>query len=363
MRCIRCNAEIEEDSLFCCECGAKQEKIKEEQSEGGYSFCPNCGTKIEDGELFCSGCGARQGAEVVSGQEEDLAELQGEVWPEGEAEQPFVPYKKKGSGVVTILIFLLIALLIVGGIAFAGYKLYQKFTNPQVAMESLEEIGEAFEEELNKEEEIDLSNVDINAVDDDFCILEGKIKKADNGTSVLEWEDEISIYALDEMGDPVLAEDVTEIYVDDTWIDYEIMESVSTNDKVQVEGYLYIIGNSIYIEAETLYDEDGEEITADVLSNDYVIPHSDTVLLTNSDVAGLSLQEINYAKNEIYARHGRRFKSQELQNYFNSKSWYNGTIAPENFTNSMLSSVEQKNAAFLSDVEFSMSPNGYQLDK
>ena len=101
----------------------------------------------------------------------------------------------------------------------------------------------------------------------------------------------------------------------------------------------------------------------DVLNNDYIISYSDTVLLTNADVAGLSLQEINYAKNEIYARHGRKFKSTELQNYFNSKSWYHGTVAPENFTNSMLSSVEQKNAEFLSDVEFSMSPNGYQLDQ
>ena len=105
------------------------------------------------------------------------------------------------------------------------------------------------------------------------------------------------------------------------------MDSVSVNDEVQVEGNFYIIGNSIYIEAETLYDKEGNEITGDVLFDDYVIPHSDTVLLTNSDIAGLSLQEINYAKNEIYARHGRRFKSQELQNYFNSKSWYNGTIA------------------------------------
>lgn len=363
MRCIQCNAEIEEDSLFCSECGARQEVEKEEQNVVSYSFCPNCGTRIEEGELFCSGCGTRQDGDFVSAEEEKLAELQEEVWPESEDDQPYVPYKKKGSGVVMVMVFLLIAILIVGGIAFAGYKIYQKFANPEVAMESLEEIGESLEKELNQEEEIDLSDVDINAVDDEFCVLEGRIKKADNGTSVLVWEDEITIYALDEMGEPVLAEDVTEIYVDDTWIDYKIVDAISDNEKVQVEGLLYIIGNSIYLEAETFYDEDGREITGDVLSNDYVLPQSDTVLLTNSDIAGLSLQEINYAKNEIYARHGRRFKSQELQNYFDSKSWYNGTIAPENFTNSMLSTVEQKNAAFLSEVEFSMSPNGYQLDK
>ena len=55
--------------------------------------------------------------------------------------------------------------------------------------------------------------------------------------------------------------------------------------------------------------------------------------------------------------------AQELQNYFNSKSWYYGTIEPENFDVSLLTDVEKKNAEFLSDVEFSISANGYQLDQ
>lgn len=40
----------------------------------------------------------------------------------------------------------------------------------------------------------------------------------------------------------------------------------------------------------------------------YVLPQSSSRLLTDADVAGLSLQQINYAKNEIYARHGRLFE-------------------------------------------------------
>ena len=40
-------------------------------------------------------------------------------------------------------------------------------------------------------------------------------------------------------------------------------------------------------------------------ASEYVIPYSNQRLLGDSDVAGLSLREINYAKNEIYARHGR----------------------------------------------------------
>ncbi len=113
--------------------------------------------------------------------------------------------------------------------------------------------------------------------------------------------------------------------------------------------------------------DDGDDLTRGSVNakaaSEYVIPYSNQRLLGDSDVAGLSLREINYAKNEIYARHGRKFDSQELQNYFNSKSWYYGTIEPENFDVSLLTDVEKKNAEFLSDVEFSISANGYQLDQ
>ncbi|MCP1101240.1 outer membrane biosynthesis protein TonB [Aequitasia blattaphilus] len=97
-------------------------------------------------------------------------------------------------------------------------------------------------------------------------------------------------------------------------------------------------------------------------SSGYMISYSHQRILTSSDIKGMSLREINYAKNEIYARKGRIFQSPELSNYFNSKSWYRGTIQPENFSNDLLSDTEKKNAEFLSDVEFSMSSSGYQLD-
>ena len=41
------------------------------------------------------------------------------------------------------------------------------------------------------------------------------------------------------------------------------------------------------------------------------------------------------ARNEIYARHGRKFNDSELQAYFNSKSWYKGTVNPEDFSTSV----------------------------
>lgn len=86
-------------------------------------------------------------------------------------------------------------------------------------------------------------------------------------------------------------------------------------------------------------------------TEDYIIPDSDTRLLTEDDLRSLSDWELKVARNEIYARHGRMFASQELQDYFNSKSWYHGIIAPEAFDESYLSEIEKKNAELIKQVE------------
>ena len=115
---------------------------------------------------------------------------------------------------------------------------------------------------------------------------------------------------------------------------------------------------------EEVKEEEGETTTGS-LSGDYICPTSNTQLLTSADIAGLSAQELNYAKNEIYARHGRKFDSPELQNYFNSKRWYNGIYDGKdfdaNYSNSLLSDIEKKNAEILRAAE--NGNGGYGLDQ
>lgn len=94
--------------------------------------------------------------------------------------------------------------------------------------------------------------------------------------------------------------------------------------------------------------------------NSYLIADSNIRYLSESDVEELSLKKINYAKNEIYARRGRRFRSTELQEYFDKKSWYHGTIEPDDFDESVFNEYEKANARFLSAVEHEIDANGYQ---
>lgn len=77
------------------------------------------------------------------------------------------------------------------------------------------------------------------------------------------------------------------------------------------------------------------------------IPESSSRALNDSDVAGMSYDDMQMAINEIYARHGRIFQKDSIAEYFNGQAWYNGTVSAENFDESVFSSVESQNIQFL----------------
>lgn len=74
-----------------------------------------------------------------------------------------------------------------------------------------------------------------------------------------------------------------------------------------------------------------------------VFPHSSTQLLNSWEVEALSNADLTYAINEIYARHGYIFKSEELRLHFEQFDWYHGTIPADAFSYEMLNSIEQQN--------------------
>ena len=85
-----------------------------------------------------------------------------------------------------------------------------------------------------------------------------------------------------------------------------------------------------------------------VPSSEYILlPDSCTRLLTEADVANLDADQIQMAINEIYAVHHRKFALKEVQDYFNSKSWYNGYIEPNDFDVSVMNSYESQNIGLL----------------
>ncbi|MFR1715369.1 MAG: YARHG domain-containing protein [Butyricicoccus sp.] len=90
--------------------------------------------------------------------------------------------------------------------------------------------------------------------------------------------------------------------------------------------------------------------TADISSADYIFP-SDRQYITESDMAGWDQKTALLARNEIFARHGYVFQTQEIQNYFAAKSWYTPNSS---YDGSDLSDVEKANVDTISTYEQKM---------
>ena len=68
------------------------------------------------------------------------------------------------------------------------------------------------------------------------------------------------------------------------------------------------------VEPTTEYGENGQS---------YLLPDSAERYLTDSEIVNFSRDEIQLMINEIYARHGREFHSQNNADYFSNRDWYN----------------------------------------
>lgn len=88
--CLNCKALLDDDELFCHECGTKQEIDKavqdEEPVEIEEKYCVHCGNAIEADSAFCPFCGKPQDVEDVMDEES-----QKEVEKEGPQHEPVEP--------------------------------------------------------------------------------------------------------------------------------------------------------------------------------------------------------------------------------------------------------------------------------
>lgn len=89
------------------------------------------------------------------------------------------------------------------------------------------------------------------------------------------------------------------------------------------------------------------EAVTEPANSEYILPESSTRLLERKDLENLSAEQCRLARNELYARHGRMFDDAALQSYFESCSWYQGSIPAANFSDTVLSEIEVKNRDFI----------------
>lgn len=87
---------------------------------------------------------------------------------------------------------------------------------------------------------------------------------------------------------------------------------------------------------------------------EYMIADSDSRRITEADLADMDEFETWLAVNEIYARHGRMFLDEDIRKWFESKSWYHGTIPGETFDANLdeyMNETEKYNIDFIADYQ------------
>ena len=100
-------------------------------------------------------------------------------------------------------------------------------------------------------------------------------------------------------------------------------------------------GAGRYLQTLTLIPGDVDSVLADLLDR------CDSAYLTRSDLEGLDADSFVYALNGIYARAGRMFQSQDLQDFFGQFGWYEPTVPADEFTDYMLNDFQLENVKLL----------------
>lgn len=86
-------------------------------------------------------------------------------------------------------------------------------------------------------------------------------------------------------------------------------------------------------------------------TSEYVLPESNSRYLDMSELEGLTAEECRLARNELYARHGRKFDDEFLRTYFEAKEWYEGITDAADFDESVLNEYEMANRDLIVEYE------------
>lgn len=111
--------------------------------------------------------------------------------------------------------------------------------------------------------------------------------------------------------------------------------------------------NAVQTETFPIQSESETEKSFQVgqLGDDYILPDVSAHTYDRESLSKLTQTELKLARNEIYAKHGRIFKSDDLNHYFSKKSWYHGTVDPDDFDDQLLNQNEKDNLKLIQEIE------------
>ena len=132
--CPHCGALVNDGDVFCQSCGRKvDESPSTEMTDSTQKKCAHCGSPINDDDAFCQSCGSPLNGVTIS-------QTTAQVTLSCDEEEAPTDYKKI---IIPIVIGLIVLILIGGG--WYGYKEYSAYTEKKIAREkfvadSLEQV-------------------------------------------------------------------------------------------------------------------------------------------------------------------------------------------------------------------------------
>lgn len=283
--------------------------------------CIKCGSELKPGARFCSKCGAVNGP--------------GGYPPSGPKKE------KKPTALIVVLIILLVCLVLsIGGIAAYQMGVFDSFLPGSRTEETKGDRKDKGDRDKKRDGEGDEDDQDRRDDEDDEDDRDRRDEDRDSrGESRGEGRETAPSSAVEET---TAASSLPTM--DPTGAVTEAPAMAQTTAAMPtLSGQGAGMGVPSQAPAQGGYPAGG--------SQDYILPDSSTRQLSYGDIAGLTKEQLRIARNEIYARHGRMFTSEELQSYFNSKSWYRGTVSASSFSENMLSQLEKDNIKLIQERE------------
>lgn len=328
--------------MFCTQCG------KEFEEEN--LFCPFCGAPVEDVEADLKGLTPEEAAEWRAS-ERDHEEGQAVETPKStrivkkNKKQKSVtnkkkkqPKKTKKSSKKPILIAVIIAFVLIGG-GVGGYFFYQAHQSVEIDLCDLMTEPE-FEGDNGKGTVGNSVIIDEDKVDD---VVE-QFKNEEKQSKVKGFLSTVA-YTVTPANDLKNGDKIRIIATYNEELEKVLkLELTGRETTITVKG-LKQSHDSNSNNSSSLYENSADW---KLYTEDFIFPYSSDEYLNESDVSAYSKEDIQWAINEIYARHGYIFDMEPYQSYFSNCLWYTPKYTRDQFDSSWLNTYESDNIKFLS---------------
>ena len=331
------------------------------------SYCSKCGTKLEENMKFCPKCGNNN----LTYKEPQKQIINNPVQKTSTSKKTMPEDKKKLIIIIASLaVLFFVALFIFLKIFNNIYDKNHADDVQEVVSEEIEEPGDSEEavkdeekKEIEKKEGIEIKGDYFSLLlpeewkdhyvweetESEYGYYMGLYEKEAKESSYGGWLFSIAIPKEEVFYEPsynyigkinvngikksVIVIWPTDVQFDESCADQymemfekseEVISTISANKGISMEKSSNIFGN-------------------------YMLPGSDMRYVSREEIEYFDKTSLRIARNEIFARHGLIFKSDDLRKHFESTDWYNGTVSDVN--NIYLNEYEKANVDLIKKLE------------